>query len=127
MIPEKSAPRFQETVRADVVEALVNLNSEACAARVQRTRRAMRAAALEMRERRLRQRRTLGLAVLVFLVMLLLLGPTLFEGIDAMVTGERFADLSAQVTILLVILLPAMLAALIASWKGHRVDYRRTV
>jgi hypothetical protein len=127
MIPEKSAPKSQEAVRAAAIEALVNLNSDACAARVQRTRRAMRAAALEMRERRIRQRRTLGFAILALLVMLLLLGPTLWNGIDALVMGEHFADLSAQVTMLLLILFPAMLAALIASWKGNRVDDRRTV
>lgn len=125
MMPEEA--RGPESIRADVVEALVNLNSDTSIARVQRTRRVMRAAALEMVERRLRQRRALGLALLAFLTMLLVLGPAIWDSVEDLVMGEHFADLTPQVTMLLVILFPAVLAALIASWKGDRLHDRRTV
>jgi hypothetical protein len=106
---------------------LANLNSDTSVARVQRTRRILRAAALEIADRRRSQRRALGFALLAFLIMLVLLGPAIWNSVEDLVTGEHLADLAAQVTILLVILFPAMLAALIASWKGDRLHDRRTV
>jgi hypothetical protein len=126
MMPERT-PRVEESVRADVVEALANLNSDTSIARVQRTRRAMRAAALEMVERRRRQRRALGFALLAFLSILLFLGPAIWNSVEDLLMGEHFADLAGQVTMSLVLLFPAVLAALIASWKGQRLHDRRTV
>ena len=102
----------------ELVEALVNMN---CGANlVERTRRATRVAAITLEEQRVRQRRNLGFAILALLSLLIMLSPVLWSGVEDMVSGEHFADLPMQVAFLLLMLFPAMLAALIVVWKGQR-------
>lgn len=87
---------------------------------VQKTRRAVRDAVISSQEHRMRQRRNLGLALLGFVALLVLLGPPLWIGLEDLLSGEHIFDLSTLLALFILTLLPAMLAALIAVWKGQR-------
>ena len=92
----------------------------------QRTRRAVRDAVISTQEKRSRQRRSLGLAILSFVFMLVLLGPAVWNGVEELLGEEPLFDLPTQITFLIGILFLAMLAALIAVWTGqHNVRHDR--
>ncbi len=92
----------------------------------QRTRRAVRDAVISTQERRSRHRRNLGLAILSFVSMLVLLGPAVWTGVEELLGEEPLFDVPTQITFLIGMLLLAMLAALIAVWKGqHNVQHDR--
>jgi hypothetical protein len=120
MIQGKVQAEKQVAAPLDVVHAIVGLNSEANLALVHRTRRVIRDTAIGLAEERSRRRRNIGFAVLAFLVLALVLAPAIWNGVEDLLGGEHFADLPTQITFLLLMLFPTMLAALIAGWKGHR-------
>jgi sterol desaturase/sphingolipid hydroxylase (fatty acid hydroxylase superfamily) len=92
----------------------------------QRTRRAVRDAVISTQEQRSRHRRSLGLAILSFVFMLVLLGPAVWNGVEEFLGEEPLFDLPTQITFLIAMLFLAMLAALIAVWKGqHNVQHDR--
>ncbi len=123
MISGKMAARTEASVRADAVDALDNLNCEASLARVQRTRRAIRDAAIGLQEQRARQRRNVGCALATVLCMLILLAPAIWNSVEDFMGGEHFTDFPLQTALFLLLLFPAMIAALIAVWRGHRSLY----
>ena len=111
---------------ADVVRSIPWLDSDANRVLTQKTRRAVRDEVISTQERRVRQRRNLGLAIIGFVSLLVMLGPALWIGMEDLLAGERLFDLPAQVAFLIAMLLLAMLAALIAVWKGqHHVQHDR--
>ena len=58
--------------------------------------------------------------------MLVLLAPAIWNGLEDLLAGEHLFDLPALVTFLILMLFSAMLAALIAVWKGQaRVEHDR--
>ncbi len=120
MIPGKVDVRTETSIRADAVEALANLNCDANLAQVQRTRRVMREVALGFQEQRLRRRKNVGIALATLLSVLILLAPGIWNSVEEIMGGEHFNDFPLQFALLLLMLFPAMLAALIALWKGHR-------
>jgi hypothetical protein len=92
----------------------------------QKTRRAVRDAVISTQEQRSRHRRNMGLAFLSFVSMLVLLGPAVWTGVEELLGEEPLFDLPTQITFLIGMLLLAMLAALIAVWKGqHNVQHDR--
>jgi hypothetical protein len=92
----------------------------------QKTRRKVRDEVISTQERRMRQRHSAGLALLGFLFLLVLLAPALWNGVEDLLGDERIFDLPTQLAFLLAMLLLAMLAALIAVWKGqHNVQHDR--
>jgi hypothetical protein len=105
---------------ADVVRSIPWLDCDANRALTQKTRRAVRDAVISTQEKRTVQRRNLGFAVLGFVFMLILLGPAVWNGVEDLLEEERFFDLPMQLGFLIAMLLLAMLAALIAVWKGQR-------
>ena len=60
------------------------------------------------------------MALLVAVGFLTLLTPALWSGVDEIFAGEHLSDLPTMVTLLALTLFSAILAALIASWKGHQ-------
>jgi hypothetical protein len=92
----------------------------------QKTRRAVRDAVISTQEQRSRHRRNMGLAILSFVSMLVLLGPAVWTGVEELLGEEPLFDVPTQITFLIGMLLLAMLAALIAVWKGqHNVQHDR--
>jgi hypothetical protein len=105
---------------ADVTRSIARPDYEANLRVAQRTRRAVRDAVISTQEQRTRQRRNLGFAILGFLSMLVLLGPAVWTGVEELLGEEPLFDLPTQVAFLIAMLFLAMLAALIAVWKGQR-------
>jgi hypothetical protein len=110
----------------DVVRSIPWLDCDANRALTQKTRRAVRDAVISTQEKRTLQRRNIGFAILGFVSMLILLGPAIWNGVEDLLEEEHLFDLPTQLGLLIAMLLLAMLAALIAVWKGQRhVDHDR--
>jgi hypothetical protein len=105
---------------ADAVRSIAWQDCDANRLITQKTRRAVRDSVISTQEKRTLQRRNLGFAILGFLFMLVLLGPAIWTGMEDLMEEERLFDLPTQLTFLIAMLLLAMLAALIAAWKGQR-------
>jgi hypothetical protein len=86
----------------------------------QKTRRAVRDEVISIHERRTRQRYNMGLALLGFGCLLLLLAPAIWNGLEDLLAGEHLFDFPTLVAFLVLMLFPAMLAALFAVWKGKQ-------
>lgn len=106
--------------RAELVQALAGLKYEADLVLSQKTRRAVRNAAIGMAERRSHQRRTIGFAVAAVLTLAVLLAPGIWNTVQAVNGGERFGDMPTEFMVLFMMLLPAVFAALFAVWKRQR-------
>jgi hypothetical protein len=92
----------------------------------QKTRLRVRDEVISTQERRVRQRHSVGLALVGFLCLLVLLAPAIWSGMEDLWGEDRVFDLHTEIAFLIVILLVAMLAALIAVWKGqHNLQHDR--
>jgi cytochrome bd-type quinol oxidase subunit 2 len=85
-----------------------------------RTRRSVMEAAHLMQTKRARQRRNAGIALLVLAALVLLFTPALWTLANDLTTGEHFFDLPAMVLTLSLVLLSAMFAILLMTWRGGR-------
>ncbi len=112
---------------SSLVEALTGLRTEQNQAIVQKTRRAVRGSMIDSVARKRNRKRNAGIATLVAGIILVLLSPALWSGIDDLVSGEYIADLTPMMTFLVVVFFSAVLAALVAGWKntGHLRDENR--
>jgi hypothetical protein len=104
----------------DVARSLAWMDADANLVVAQKTRRAVRDEVISTQERRMRQRRSLGLAIIGFVFLLVVLGPALWIGMEDLLAGERLFDLPTLLAFSALMLFLAMLAALIAVWKGQR-------
>ncbi len=104
----------------ELLRALSGLDAGATLAVAQRTRRSVREAGANMREQAQRRRRNRGMALLLAVGFLTLLTPALWSGVDEIFAGEHLSDLPAMFTLLALTLFSAVVAALVASWKGHQ-------
>ncbi len=86
-----------------------------------RTRRSVMEAAYEMQEQRTRRRRQIGIALLVFAGLLILVTPALWSTATELSSGEPFYDLPVMLLTLTLVLLSAMFAVLMVSWRGRRL------
>jgi hypothetical protein len=116
-IPSKGGPGGP---LADAVRSIAWQDGDANRVLTQKTRRAVRDAVISTQEKRTLQRRNLGFAILGFVFMLVLLGPAIWNGMEDLLEEEHLFDLPTQLGLLIAMLLLAMLAALIAVWKGQR-------
>ena len=120
--PTGGAPRRP----ADTARSIAWPDYDANLRLAQKTRRAVRDEVISSQERRGRQLRVMGVALLGFLCLMVLLAPAIWNGMEDVLAGEHILDLPAQVALLSLMLFPAMLAALIAFWKGKQdVEYDR--
>jgi hypothetical protein len=87
---------------------------------VLRTRRCVMEAAQEMHVQRDRQRRQMGFALLAIGVLALLFTPALWSAYTDLASGERFFDLPVMLLTLSLVLLSAIFAVLLVSWRGRR-------
>jgi hypothetical protein len=104
----------------ELIRALTGLDASASLAVAQRTRRAVREAAINLREDQKRRRRNRGMALLIAVGFLTLLTPALWSGVDDIFAGEHLSDLPTMVTLTALTLFSAIVAALLASWKNHQ-------
>jgi hypothetical protein len=87
----------------------------------QKTRRAVRDAVISSEEQRMRKLRQIGFALIGFLSMSVLLGPAIWNGVEDLLAGDHILEFHTMIAFLIMMLFPAMLAALFAAmWKGKR-------
>lgn len=91
---------------------------------VLRTRRSVMAAAYEMQAKRVRQRRHAGIALAVLAGVLVLLAPPLWSTMNELSDGEHFLDMPVVLLTLSLIMLTAMLAVLLMTWRGGKNAHR---
>lgn len=89
-----------------------------------RTRRSVMEAAYLMQARRARQRRHAGIALLSLAVLFVLFTPLLWSVANDLSAGDAFFDMPVMVLILSLVLLSAMFAILMKSWRDGRRDAR---
>ena len=91
---------------------------------VLRTRRSVMAAAYEMRSKRARQRRHAGITLAVMAGLLVLVAPALWNTVNDLTTGEHFLDMPVAILTVSLIMLTAMFAILLMSWRTGRNGQR---
>lgn len=111
---------MQPSVDPKLLDALAGLDAEANMEVVQRTRRAVMAAANEMREAEQRGRRNFGLMLLAIGAVLMFLTPTLWVMAEDVFSGEHWLDAPTLTGLLVVTTTPAIFAAVLAQWSGRR-------
>lgn len=87
---------------------------------VLRTRRSVMEAAREMEAQRARQRRQMGIALLVLGALVVLVTPALWTACNDLMAGEHFFDMPMMLLTLSLVLLSAIFAILLVSWRGGR-------
>jgi hypothetical protein len=117
--PQQDLDR-QTRVHQELIAALVGRDAQGSQRVAELTRRTVRMAAMARREEQAGKRRTLGIAMAVCLGILTLLAPALWSSVDDLVAGEHFGDIPTQVALMVMILFPAVIAALIAGWQTRR-------
>lgn len=106
--------------RAEMVQALAGLHYDADLALAQKTRRAVRSAAIVLAERRAHQRRTVGIAVAAIVSFAILLAPVIWNIIGDLNGGGQLVDMPTEFLFLFMMLVPAVFAALFVGWKRQR-------
>jgi len=91
---------------------------------VLRTRRSVMAAAYELQEKRVRQRRHAGITLAVMSGLLVLLAPALWSTVMDLTEGEHFLDMSVVVLTISLIMLSAMFAVLLMTLRGGKSGER---
>lgn len=86
-----------------------------------RTRRSVMEAAYEIQLQRTRRRRQIGIALLVFASLVVLATPALWSAATELTSGEAFFDMPVMLVTLTLVLLSAIFAVLLVSWRGRRL------
>lgn len=120
MNSNSSPSHFNFDRDAGLIESLAGLNASGERRAAEKTRRAVMGAVIQMREQQSQRRRSRGIALLVCAVLLVLLSPVIWGGVDEWISGDRLGDLQAQMTLLALMVFPALLAALFAGWQSAR-------
>jgi cytochrome bd-type quinol oxidase subunit 2 len=89
-----------------------------------RTRRSVMEAAHELRAQKARRRRHAGIALLAMAALVVLFTPALWSVANDLTTGEHFFDMPVMVLTLSLVLLSAMFAILLMTWRGGRSGAR---
>ncbi|HEY1807126.1 MAG TPA: hypothetical protein VGG42_01130 [Acidobacteriaceae bacterium] len=108
-------------MNGEAVPAMKNGSRGAIPDVLLRTRRSVMEAAYEMRIQRARRRRQIGLALLVFAGLVVLVTPVLWSAANELNSGEAFFDMPVMLVTLTLVLLSAIFAVLLVSWRGRRL------
>lgn len=108
-------------VDSGLLDALSGFDVDSNLAVVQRTRRAVMAAAHQMKAARLKRRKQIGIMLVTFFGMLILMTPALWSVTDDVFADEHFFDMPAMTMSIVLTLLSTLFAALILHWRSRRV------
>lgn len=87
---------------------------------VLRTRRSVMERAQLMQTQRQQRRRHMGYILLAVGVLIVLAAPALWSAFSDLAAGEEFMDMPLVMLTLSLVLLSAMFAVLLVSWRGGR-------
>jgi cell division septal protein FtsQ len=102
-----------------LLDALAGLDANANMEVVQRTRRAVMAAANQMRDARRRVRYNVGLAVLVIGALLMFLTPTLWVISESVFSGEEWLDAPTLTALLVATTATTVFATVLAQLSSR--------
>jgi cytochrome bd-type quinol oxidase subunit 2 len=87
---------------------------------VLRTRRSVMEAAQQMQVQRRRKRQQMGYVLLALGTLVVLAAPALWSAFTDLAAGEEFTDMPLMLLTLSLVLLSAMFAVLLVSWRSRR-------
>jgi sterol desaturase/sphingolipid hydroxylase (fatty acid hydroxylase superfamily) len=87
---------------------------------VLRTRRSVMEAAHQMRVQRQQRRKQMGYILLALGTLVVLAAPALWSALTDLAAGEAFTDMPVMLLTLSLVLLSAMFAVLLVSWRGRQ-------
>lgn len=87
---------------------------------VLRTRRSVMEAAQLMQTQRQQRRRHAGFILLAIATLVLLAAPALWSAVTDLAAGEELTDMPVMLLMLSLVLLSAMFAILLVSWRSGR-------
>lgn len=102
-----------------LLNALAGLDADADLRVVQRTRRAVMAAANRMRETQRRGRYQIGLVLLALGAVLMFLTPTLWVIAEDVFSGEHWLDEPALTGLLIATTVSTIFALVVGQWSGR--------
>ena len=102
-----------------LLNALAGLDAEADMMVVQRTRRAVMAAAHNMREKQKRGRYQIGMVLLAIGALLMFLTPTLWVIAEDVFGGEHWLDEPALTGLLVATTASTIFALVVGQWSGR--------
>jgi uncharacterized membrane protein len=82
-------------------------------------------AAIELQAQRTRKRRHAGIALLAMGALIFLVAPVLWTAVNDLSTGEHFFDLPMIVLTLFGVLLSAVFAVLLVTWRDRAARAER--
>lgn len=81
-------------------------------------------AAYQMQAKKQRQRRHIGLVVLAMGSLIVLFTPALWNFVSDLMSGEHFFDMPVMLVTLSLVMLSAMFAILLVTWRSRQHDAR---
>jgi di/tricarboxylate transporter len=103
-----------------LLSILTGMNASAGESAAIKARRSVRNKLTTKIEQRSARKHNRALTLAIVIGVLLAVAPIISNVIDDFLGDEHFGDMSSQMTLLAVILVPAALAALFAGWKNNR-------
>lgn len=103
-----------------LLQALSGLDADANMVVVQRTRRAVMAAAQQMQAAQFKRRHQVGIVLLVTVALVILLTPAIWSVVDDLSGGEHFFDAPTLTMSLIATLISTIFAALIIHWRSRQ-------
>lgn len=113
---------LQENAQQDsgLLSILTGINASAGQSVAVKARRSVMNNLQTMKEQRSARRRNAALTLAVSIALLLIVTPAIWNAVDEFQGDDPIGDLSSQLTLLAIVLIPAALAAVFAGWKHNR-------
>jgi hypothetical protein len=105
----------------DLLSALAGNGAERDRNVAYHTRRVVLASLGVMKDQKAGRKRSRSVALACILLLVLAMGPFFWRVADDLIGGEHLSDLATQLSLLVCLLCPALLAAaLVAGWARHK-------
>lgn len=113
---------LQEKAQQDsgLLSILTGMNASAGQTAAMKARRSVMSNLLTMKQQQSANRRNRALILAVFIALLLTVTPAIWNAVDEIQGEDPIGDLSSQLTLLGIVLVPAALAAMFAGWRHNR-------
>jgi len=121
-VPICNHDNCESTPDPNLLRSLAGLDADEERSTAQTARRRVAGKMLSVREQKEITRRKRGIAIMASVGVLVLITPVIWSSVDCVIGEGHFGDLGPQVTFFIVILFPALLAALIAAWRNGLDD-----
>lgn len=121
-IPVCNRDNCASTPDPDLLRSLAGLDAGEERNTAQTARRRVAGKLISEREQKSVKRRGRAIAIMISVVVLVVITPAIWSIVDTYIEEGHFGDLVPQVTFFIVILFPALLAALIAAWRNGLDD-----